>query len=269
MYLDHSITQKANWRKTWLQPLKEAPILPGDRSSQGSMRSFYCLHTLFVCTPEATIIGLENFLGDHWLLLVTFGLLKGPKEGVGQCAQSGILVVHLWFLHRWGIGLEATCRSPREKWQCWDLPLILKGRVTVTYTWGRHSCSRCHQCRDLRESTIWADFLFSQHLIVEHFPDPHSGILELGQRNAKDSMANTFGKCSILDPFPEFHSAHGPLGSLLKRKPVLPHLTHCAPQIHLTLDLIFSWILINIPWNSVLKGWGFRRQLLRGDTNCW
>lgn len=85
-----------------------------------------------------------------------------------------------------------------------------------------------------------ADVLFSQHLIVEHFPDPHSGILEPGQLNAKGSMANTFGKCSILHPFPEFHSAHGPPRSVLKRKPVLLHLTHCAPQIHLTLDLIFS-----------------------------
>lgn len=55
----------------------------------------YCLHALFVCTPKAAIVGFENFLGAHWLLLVTFGLLKGPKIGVGQCAQGGIPVVHL------------------------------------------------------------------------------------------------------------------------------------------------------------------------------
>lgn len=98
---------------------------------------------------------------DSWCPLAPvshFWLLKSPKVGVGQCAQGGIPVIHLWFLHWWGIGLEATCRSLREKWQCWDLPLILKGRVTVTYTWGRHSCAQCHQCRDLRESTIWGDW---------------------------------------------------------------------------------------------------------------
>lgn len=285
MYLDHCITQKANWRKTWLQPLKEAPILPGDHNSQGSMRSFTVL-ILCLYSRSSHHRRWELYVTriDSWCPLAPvshFWLLKSPKVGVGQCAQGGIPVIHLWFLHWWGIGLEATCRSPREKWQCWDLPLILKGRVTVTYTWGRHSCAQCHQCRDLRESTIWGDWFPYLDCSNERrcFIQPtfNSGtfptssfwnIRTLGQLNAKDSMANTFGKCSILDPFPEFHSAHGPPRSLLKRKPVLLHLTHCAPQIHLTLDLIFSWILINIPWNSVLKGLGFRRQLLIGDTNC-
>lgn len=96
-------------------------------------------------------------------------------------------------------GAGQHSRSPHETWQCWDLPPSAREQRFCHSHLGKarllsDSGARAKIWEEVRSGELGfpiptvpvrVSVLFCQHLIVERFPDPDYGTLELGQLNEK------------------------------------------------------------------------------------
>lgn len=158
------------------------------------------------------------------MLLGCSKALKQVPGNVLKVNSSCSFITSSW----WAVGLEATCRFLYEKGQCWDLPPYTCGQGYCHSDLRKRPALRWwHQCTDFGESKISDESPCLDCpnegvcwilLIVNSRAPPW--LWKIRMRTAPwetDPMANQSGKCSILEPFPEFHHAHDSPGSPLKR----------------------------------------------------